>query len=458
MRIDDNLFPKFVDRVKEKDYPLYKFLRERILGLEAEPPSEGLGDVINFNPAEALQTTGGVFNPGELIYRKDLSSSPTNKATVEGYVVKGGVQYYKIKENKEFLFSEKILAWYIFPVDEAPKSPDFPRPPEIFGSINPLEEKPFKEPSREGERAEEPTREEEEAEPVKEVYNSERLRELSQGGESPDVANARLGTARQEFVSLYKEYLAAKKSTAKVDSLKNKLFFWKKGGKKAVATSEEVMDAKVKMEVAREAYLLAKQEYGRAVFQEKVRELVEAGLSPDEVAWELNNFNGRLFNSLMLKEEAELNKSKAVDWPAKERGFLRKGFDWYIKQHWTVRVLVTTGLFTGAIFGGSAALGVAMGSTIGAYAATRLLRSGTAAGLGQMFGKVIDAVMSHSIENYVKTNLWHATVDLVESGGNPKEVFDEMWAKQNKIFEARKKKEKIKLLSKVGVMIATGLG
>lgn len=457
-RIDEGI------EVSSEVKKVLSILEER-LGFKPSEPIPSVEKVEQ--PPQVLETVGGKFKPGDTVKMKKVEGVKgfVGLRTVEGFVYLGGgkdkTRYYKLAGESGRMYQEAWLEKITPPVEPAPvpeapsvvSGPEAPIPSEapmlerLEGGVEAAGGTPA---AAETPIAETPV------EPARELYDTTRLKELGEGGEDPEIVRVRMDEKRQAYIDLYKEYLAAKVGTGRFDKLKKKLwpFGKKKGEAGPVVPPEVVLELKAKIEAAREEYLQAKKEYARALFQAKARDLAEAGLTVEEITAELNKFGHEIFKKLMIGEDAALQAAKAAEWPAKERNILRQGLDWWVKQHWTVKTLMTTGILTGALFAGGY-IGI---GAVGGYALSRLVRSGTGAIFGQGVGKAVDWIMGRRIRKFVDTNLQDAMIEFREAGGSPQDVIDRIWERQNRIFEQKKKKEKHKLYAKIGATIAAGIG
>ena len=306
-------------------------------------------------------------------------------------------------------------------------------------------------------RPEEPPTQEEEEDGEEEYRpDLEKLRSWSESSENTEDTSARLDEKRAEYVRIYQDYLKAKINVGRLEKLKI-LFKLNKKEAKPSLSEEEKGELKQKLIDVRNSYLSAKQDHARALFQEKAKELAESGLSPEEVTAELNRFSQKeLFEKLIVGEELALQAAQSAEWPPKEKGILRKGLDWYLHQHWTVRTLINAGILTGALFAFSS---ISVGAAAG-YFGKKVLVSGTAAFTGLSVGKGVDMFLGRSTQKFVENELKKTVQRALEHGeaGYVYNVFERMWMRQNRVYEQKKYNEKLNKSVKIFTSVATSVG
>ncbi|MEA2092562.1 MAG: hypothetical protein U9P61_01155, partial [Patescibacteria group bacterium] len=216
-------------------------------------------------------------------------------------------------------------------------------------------------------------------------------------------------------------------------------FFIKKG------ISKEQAEAIYEEELQKEVYKKSKVEYGREKLKQRVDELTENGKSKEEAK---ATAKAELFDELIVKESEIIKKAEIEQLPPKERKWYRKTLDWYLRQNTVTRLLISTGIVTGAV-------GVAGGfgaSSLAMFAGYRFVR-----GAGAVFtGKLASAGVG-----------W-ATKSKIEKGrrGREEEIkktinfnnIDEVEKRYKEHLLKNKKEDRAVLLTKAFTGMAVGMG
>ena len=158
--------------------------------------------------------------------------------------------------------------------------------------------------------------------------------------------------------------------------------------------------------------------------------------------------DAEIFKKLILDEKEALNKIKVESWPPKEKGILRKGMEWYMKRGTVTRLLISTGLVTGAVAG----VGGFGAAAVATFAGYRFVRGFGSVMIGKLAGMGVDKIMSRGIEAQKEAALEKLKTgfDLTKLKNTEKEL--------EKIFEENAKAERRKMLIKAGVSVVAGAG
>lgn len=270
-----------------------------------------------------------------------------------------------------------------------------------------------------------------------------------------DAAENALTNARTEYTETYKDFLRFKGKPTLLSRLRKGMRGLFKGSEEATM-AELDENAREEITAARERYLQAKINYAKALYQQEARLLAQEGKSPEEIAKALKQFGQQeIFEKLVIGEETVLQAACATEWPPMEKGLLRRGFEVWVKLPMPARLLITTGVLTGALYAGGA-IGV------GAVAATfgiRLARSVAGAIFGQGVSKGIGKFLSGRIAKETGARTEEARGEMGIALANEKfDALNILTEKYHKIFEDKVKKEKRKLLAQTVAAIGVGAG
>jgi LysM repeat protein len=142
---------------------------------------------------------------------------------------------------------------------------------------------------------------------------------------------------RATYLQRYQEALNSRSKWEKFKSGLKGLF----GKSSDVPASKELAGAKSEYEQART-------EYAQQLF-DKARERIEQkNVSQEKKEQMLQRYKGLVFNEYIAKEYERFQNAKAESYPPKEKGLLRKGVEWYGRQHWSKRAGISATLATGA--------------------------------------------------------------------------------------------------------------
>lgn len=187
---------------------------------------------------------------------------------------------------------------------------------------------------------------------------------------------------------------------------------------------------------------LKKAEYDAAKV-EAGKKMAEQGASQAEI-----------FQKLFLQEREILNQKKVESWPPKEKGILRKGMEWYMKRGTVTRLLISTGLVTGAV----ASVGGFGAAAVASYAGYRFVRGFGSVMIGKLVGKGVDKILSRGIEAQKE-----ASLEKLKSGFDLNKL-KETEKELEKILEETAKRERRKALAvglasaAAGMWTAVGMG
>lgn len=212
--------------------------------------------------------------------------------------------------------------------------------------------------------------------------------------------------------------------------------------------SDELQEAKTKYDVA-------KADYAKARYEEKKIELERnINLSQEEIEQELGRFRAEeIFEKLIIQEHQELRSKNYDSLPPKEKGHIRKGMEWYMRQHPAVKILVSTAVVTGAVtVGGSLSAGGAM-----MFAGMRALRSAASMGVGLASAKGVDLVLKKQAEKKMEKEMGEFKRELDTTDLNAFTI-QELESKYKKILDEKGSADRRRLVIKTLTAIVSGAG
>ncbi|MBI4691841.1 MAG: hypothetical protein HY773_00105 [Candidatus Terrybacteria bacterium] len=193
--------------------------------------------------------------------------------------------------------------------------------------------------------------------------------------------------------------------------------------------NKEEAEAIYEVELKKAEYDAAKVELGK--------KMAEQGIQPAEI-----------FQKLVLSERELLNQVKVESWPPKEKGIFRKGMEWYMRRGTATRLLISTGLVTGAV-AGVGGFGAAAAAT---YAGYRFVRGFGSVMVGKLAGNLAERMMSKTIasEKEAALNELQNNFSLDNLKNTDKNYQD--------ILKKIGKMERRKVLAKGLISMAAGMG
>lgn len=276
-------------------------------------------------------------------------------------------------------------------------------------------------------------------------------------------AETDFNACRQAYINVYKEFLETKKesSVSKTWWQRNivERFRSKEKNEATDETNPYLAEVKEKLDIAREKYLQAKQEYAKVLYQKKARELAREGKSAEEIARELEIFGyEEIFQKLIVGEERALQEQCVADWPPKEKSLWRRAFEKWAKLPTGVRVLISTSAVVGAVAatGGFAAVGLT-GAAL--FAGSRYARGLASVGLAKAAGWGVEKIGGKIIEKKTKATQEEIDREFAEAmRDGHTDVLGTLSEKYHQMFEKKAKMERYKLLAKIGASLSVGVG
>jgi hypothetical protein len=216
-------------------------------------------------------------------------------------------------------------------------------------------------------------------------------------------------------------------------------FFTKEG------VGREQAEAIYEEELQKEVYRKSKVEYGREKLKQRVEELVEDGTTEEEAK---KTAKAEIFDELIVKESEIIKKAEIEQLPPKERKWYKKTLDWYLRQNTVTRLLISTGIITGAVAygGGFGASSLAM------FAGYRFLRGAGSVFVGKLASAGVGWAMKSKIEKgrAERDEEMKKTINLDDIDGIEKKYKEHLLE--------NKKEDRAVLLTKAFAGIAAGMG
>jgi hypothetical protein len=133
-----------------------------------------------------------------------------------------------------------------------------------------------------------------------------------------------------------------------------------------------------------------KVDYGRERMKQRLENLKEEGIFQEDAEKMVKK---ELFEELIIKEKNIINERKKEKLSPENKRYYRKAIDWYLHQNVATRLLISTGIVTGAVTvsGGFGAPAAAM------FAGYRFLRGAGAIMVGKAAGAGIEALSKKSM-------------------------------------------------------------
>lgn len=250
-----------------------------------------------------------------------------------------------------------------------------------------------------------------------------------------------LEDARAKFIREHQEYLKNRKKESLISRLKAKL------GMQKAEEEEELPES---LNEARAEYDRSKLDYAA----ELAHVLKQEGRTQSEV-------NVQVYDEVILNEYGLRKQAEAESWTPKEKGALRRGLDWYMRQNRFTRVAISTGLLTGAV-ATTGGFGAVAG---GLFFASNYVRGMAAVTLGHLSGLGFDKVFKdktkekltdtiQSERDYV-AGITENNIDIRPSDIDSLHQFEEQLKNAYDKAESDKRK---RLMAKSAVMLAATLG
>lgn len=220
---------------------------------------------------------------------------------------------------------------------------------------------------------------------------------------------------------------------------------WKKIVKSGIKSGKE--EAIDKVNLAKKEYDESKVEYGKKLYSDKKAELVAAGIKDEEMEGELKKFQAtEIFYNLVIAESKNLEYAKIETLPLKEKGIVKKGLDWYLKQNKYARLLGSALLATAATGGFAAASAAAL------FAGQRFARGLFGMTIGAGVGGKVESMLSKGIEEKKEAGL-----EKMRSGFSL-EKFEATEEQYAKFMDEMKDVEKRKIVLGSLAAMAVGAG
>ena len=193
--------------------------------------------------------------------------------------------------------------------------------------------------------------------------------------EREKTTEEKLYDARLLYATAQKDHLQKiREDQGKIDKIRTFFGFGKKI--KEDQLPQEIKDLKKEYDAMRVA--LGKEELA------KFEQTLDPSLQEEEKGGEIDFFKRReLFEKLIVEEQEKLKALSVENLPAKEKGVLMKGLDWYLKQNKYTKLAISATVFGLASASG---LGVGAAAAIGARAARGLVGMT----VGQMAGSLAE--------------------------------------------------------------------
>ncbi|HEY4507613.1 MAG TPA: hypothetical protein VJJ47_01920 [Candidatus Paceibacterota bacterium] len=197
--------------------------------------------------------------------------------------------------------------------------------------------------------------------------------------EQLEAARLGLEEARAAFIPQHQAYLKSRREKGFLARAREAL---------GLGQKESESELPPELRAAKEAYAQAKTAYGRQMYAlARAEHLAAADPNLPEREQTAEAYGrARAFQSIFVNERAVLQKAEAESWTPKERGVVRKGFDWWRRRGKVTRALLSTAALTGVAFatggGGAVAAGI--------FAGSRFVRSLIGMGVGHLAGKGFD--------------------------------------------------------------------
>jgi hypothetical protein len=197
-------------------------------------------------------------------------------------------------------------------------------------------------------------------------------------------------------------------------------------------------------ECQKEVYKQAKKEYGKNKMEKRVEELVQGG---EKIEVAKQKVRAELFDELIVKESETIRKAELEQLPPEEKRFYNKVFDWYLRQNTVTRLLISTGVITGAV-----ALSGGFGtSSIAMFAGYRFLR-----GAASVFtGKLASAGVGWAMEKRVTKKRREREEEMKAMDF---ENMDEIEKRYNEHLQEKKREDRKTLIAKATAGIVAGAG
>lgn len=246
-----------------------------------------------------------------------------------------------------------------------------------------------------------------------------------------------LEDARAKFIKEHQEYLKNRKKESLISRLKAKL------GMQKAEEEEELPES---LNEARAEYDKAKLDYSIELAQV----LKQEGRTQPEI-------NVQVYDEVILNEYGLRKQAEAESWTPKEKGALRRGLDWYMKQNRFTRVAVSTGLLTGAV-AATGGFGAAAG---GLFFASNYVRGMAAVTLGHLSGLGFDKVFKDKTKEKLTDTIQSerdyvaGITDIKSSDIDSLHEFEEQLKNAYDKAESDKRRRQ---LAKSAVMLAATLG
>ncbi len=276
-------------------------------------------------------------------------------------------------------------------------------------------------------------------------------------GEIIEVTAAKnaLDAERQEYIETYQDFLRVRGKPSLFARLRQGARGLFKGGEEATM-AELDENAREEITAARDKYLQAKVNYAQALYQQEARLLAQEGKTPAETAEALKQFGQQeIFEKLVIGEENVLQAACVAEWPPMEKGLLRRGFDAWVKLPLYQRLLIATGVLTGALYAGGAIGAGAIAATAG----IRFGRSVSGALFGRLSSELVGKFLSGRIAKETGARTEEARSEMGIALVNEKfGALELLTEKYHQIFEDKVKKDKRKLLIQTATAIGLGAG
>ncbi len=207
----------------------------------------------------------------------------------------------------------------------------------------------------------------------------EKMRAEKEGEGTPErekTAEEKLDDARLLYATAQKDHLQKiREDQGKIDKIRTFFGFGKKI--KEDQLPQEIKDLKKEYDAMRVA--LGKEELA------KFEQTLDPSLQEEEKGGEIDLFKRReLFEKLIVEEQEKLKALSVENLPAKEKGVLTKGLDWYLKQNKYTKLAISA-----TVFGLASASGLGVGAAATAIGA-RAARGLAGMTVGQIAGSLAE--------------------------------------------------------------------
>lgn len=198
-------------------------------------------------------------------------------------------------------------------------------------------------------------------------------------------------------------------------------------------------------ECQKEVYKQAKKEYGKNKMEKRVEELVQGG---EKIEVAKQKVRAELFDELIVKESETIRKAELEHLPPEEKRFYNKVFSWYLRQNTATRLLISTGVVTGAVaFSGGFGT-----SSLAMFAGYRFLRGATAV----LTGKLASAGVGWAMERRTTKKRGEREEEMKKTIN-----FDdlgEIEKRYNEHLQEKKREDRRTLIAKATAGIVAGAG